>query len=96
MLGALHEVEDAISAYDEEQTRRTALQAAVDHNQVALALARHRYQVGSVSFRDVLDADDKLEQAQLALTSSLAATDEDLVVLYKALGGGWGNGPAGG
>ncbi len=96
VLGALHEVEDGISAYDEEQTRRTALQAAVDHNKVALALARHRYQVGSVSFRDVLDADDKLEQARLALTSSLAATDEDLVVLYKALGGGWDDAPAGG
>ncbi|MDR3512149.1 MAG: efflux transporter outer membrane subunit [Caulobacteraceae bacterium] len=93
VLAALHEVDDAITAYDLEQSRRTSLETAVAENRTALALAQRRYQTGSVSFRDVLDAEDKLQQAQLALTASAAATDEDLVGLYKALGGGWQAGP---
>ncbi len=58
-------------------------------SQAALALAERRYQVGAVSFRDVLDAEDRAQAAQLALTASTAATSEDLVLLYKSLGGGW-------
>jgi NodT family efflux transporter outer membrane factor (OMF) lipoprotein len=92
VLTALHEVEDDITAYDQEQSRRASLQAAVEQNRTALDLARRRYAAGSVSFRDVLDAEDKLQQAELALTGSQALTDEDLVGLYKALGGGWRTG----
>jgi multidrug efflux system outer membrane protein len=89
VLAALHEVEDAITAYDQEQTRRESLQAAVTQNRAALALADRRYRTGSASFRAVLDAEDSLQQAELALTGSDAATAQDLVTLYKALGGGW-------
>ncbi len=89
VLGALHEVQDAITAYGQEQTRRASLQAASAQTRTALALARRRYETGSVSFRDVLDAEDRLEQAELAQTGSAATTAQDLVALYKALGGGW-------
>lgn len=96
VLAALHEVEDAITAYDQEQSRRAALQTAQSESRAALALAEQRYRAGSVSFRDVLDAQDRLQGAELALTTSTAATSEDLVTLYKALGGGWQAGEAGG
>jgi NodT family efflux transporter outer membrane factor (OMF) lipoprotein len=89
VLAALHEVDDAITAYDQEQSRRAALQSALDESRAALGLAEARYRTGSVSFRDVLDAEDKLQSAELALAASTAATSEDLVALYKSLGGGW-------
>jgi NodT family efflux transporter outer membrane factor (OMF) lipoprotein len=89
VLAALHEAENAITAYGLEQARRSSLQIATDETRAALELARRRYKAGSVGFRDVLDAESRLEQADLALTVSTGATAEDLVGLYKALGGGW-------
>ncbi|MFI4974973.1 MAG: efflux transporter outer membrane subunit [Caulobacterales bacterium] len=92
VLGALHEVEDAITAYDDEQARRASLQIAADESRATLVLARRRYAAGSVSFREVLDAEEHLQQADQALTASTAAASQDLVGLYKALGGGWETG----
>ena len=89
VLSALDEVENAISAHLQEQARQAELKAAADQSGQALELARRKYMAGSANFRDVLTAEDKLEQAQTALTASLAADDADLVALYKALGGGW-------
>jgi multidrug efflux system outer membrane protein len=89
VLTALHEVDDAMTAYDREQVRHASLEVAVAQSRTALGLTRQRYERGSVSFRDVLNAQDKLQQAELASTMGLAATSQDLVMLYKALGGGW-------
>ena len=89
VLGAVHEVDDAIAAYAQEQSRRQSLESAVTEGGKALDLAEARYRAGSVSFRDVLDAQQVLEQAELALSASTAAASEDLVTLYKTLGGGW-------
>jgi multidrug efflux system outer membrane protein len=48
------------------------------------------YASGIGSFIDVLDAQRTLEQNELSLADGQAAVSTDLVVLYKALGGGWG------
>jgi NodT family efflux transporter outer membrane factor (OMF) lipoprotein len=89
VLSALHEVENALVAYGNEQTRRTSLEATLTQNRTALALAQQRYQSGIANFIDVLDAERTLQQTQLSLTDSTAAVSTDLVALYKALGGGW-------
>jgi multidrug efflux system outer membrane protein len=96
VLGALDEVEDAVDALDQEQTRRGALLAAQAESGKALTLAERRYQAGSVSFHDVLDAQAKVQQAQSALTQSTGVTAADVVGLYKALGGGWEAGASNG
>lgn len=90
VLGALHEVENALVAYRSEQTRREALETAVARSQDAVDLARQRYRSGIANFLDVLDAERNLQQNQLQLTQSNATLSADLVSLYKALGGGWG------
>lgn len=95
VLVALHEVDDAITAYDQERARRDALEAARDQSQAALDLAQVRYRAGAVSFRDVLEAQGRLQAAELTLAASTGATSEDLVALYRALGGGWRAGEAG-
>ena len=89
VLGALHEVENAIAAYRSEQASRASLGAAAESSQNALTLARQRYESGLASFIEVLDAERSLEQNQLSLAQATTAESTDLVELYKALGGGW-------
>jgi NodT family efflux transporter outer membrane factor (OMF) lipoprotein len=89
VLGALHEADDALIAYDTEQTRRASLDATVAEDRTAVDLARQRYVSGIASFLDVLDAERTLQQNELTLADSTTAVSTNLIALYKALGGGW-------
>jgi len=89
VLGALHDVNNAMTNYMSEQNKRRALQAVVKQNQIALNLSRDRYSQGIDTFLNVLDAERSLLAAQQQLTNSNTALGTDLVQLYKALGGGW-------
>jgi NodT family efflux transporter outer membrane factor (OMF) lipoprotein len=89
VLGALHEVDDALEAYGADQARQAALARTVAQNREAVDLARQRYASGVAAFIDVLDAQRSLQQNQLQLADATAAVSTDLVALYKALGGGW-------
>jgi NodT family efflux transporter outer membrane factor (OMF) lipoprotein len=90
VLSALHEVDDALSAYADDQARLAALKETVTRDQDAFDLARARYKSGLGDFIVVLDAQRTLQQNQLSLADATAAVSTDLVTLYKALGGGWG------
>jgi multidrug efflux system outer membrane protein len=89
VLKALHEVANALAAFNADQQRRLELDQAVSHNRDALALARQRYQSGVANFIDVLDAERSLQQNESAQIDAVTATSVDLVALYRALGGGW-------
>ena len=89
VLGALHEVDNALTAYQAEQRRRDQLQQAVAQNRRALALARDRYTQGVIDFLQVLDVQRSLLAAEQQLTDSTTTVSTDLVQIYKALGGGW-------
>ncbi len=89
VLTAFQEVEDALVAYRQEQQRQQSLAQAVKADQLAVALATELYQKGLVGFVDVLSAQQMLYQAQSDLVTSKAALAQNLVALYKALGGGW-------
>ena len=89
VLGALHEVDDALVAYDTEETRHASLAATVAQNRTAVSLAMDRYRSGVGNFLDVLDAQRTQQQNELQLAQSNALVSTDLVALYKALGGGW-------
>ncbi len=91
VLGALEEVENALSAYVEEQLRRDHLKEAVDAAQKAADLAQDRYAAGLVDFTSVLDAQRSQLTFQDALAQSEGAGTTNLITLYKALGGGWSN-----
>jgi outer membrane protein TolC len=93
VLNALHEVDNALSAYGADQQRRAWLDAAVAQNHDALALARQRYEGGISTFIDVLDAERTQQQNELSRTDSVTAVATDLVRVYRALGGGWQSGP---
>ena len=89
VLRALHEVDNALTAYRSEQSRRQQLTDAVAENRRALELARQRYAQGVADFLTVLDAQRSLSTTELLLADSTTAVSGNLVVLYKALGGGW-------
>lgn len=89
VLGAMHDVENALTAYATEQQHHKSLEATAAENRRALTLARQRYRDGITTFLDVLDAQRSLLATQLSLADSTQAVSTDLVALYKALGGGW-------
>jgi NodT family efflux transporter outer membrane factor (OMF) lipoprotein len=89
VLQAWHDVDNALTAYADEQRRRDSLAEAVVQNRLALRLARQRYTSGVADFLNVLDAERALLSAQLQLADSSTSVSSNLVQLYKALGGGW-------
>ena len=89
VLAALNEADNALAAYGADQERLAALGDAVARDRDAVDLVRQRYASGVASFIDVLDAKRTLEQNELLLADASTAVSIDLVVLYKALGGGW-------
>jgi NodT family efflux transporter outer membrane factor (OMF) lipoprotein len=89
VLGALEEVENALSTHAREELRRDQLVRAVDANRRALDLATDRYTSGLESFLSVLDAQRSVYQAQDQLVQSEKNAMVSLIAVYKSLGGGW-------
>jgi NodT family efflux transporter outer membrane factor (OMF) lipoprotein len=87
--GAVHDVENALIAYAEEQNRRVALTDAVQAAQSAAELSASQYAAGLIDILAVLDTQRSLLSLQDLLSQSEAAVTSDLVRLYKAMGGGW-------
>ncbi len=89
VLGALHEVDNALTNYDAEQHRRDELQRAVLQNRRAVQLSQERYTQGVADFLTVLVAERSLLDAEQQFTNSTTMVSTDLVQIYKSLGGGW-------
>jgi outer membrane protein TolC len=89
VLGALRDVEDALSRYRSEQERNAALVRATAASTNSLSIAQDQYKAGFVTFINVLQPQSALLSLQDQLTESDAQLLTDLVALYKALGGGW-------
>ncbi len=89
VLTALEDAENALVAYAKEQVRRESLAQSVQADQQALELSTQLYQSGLADFLRVLDSERALYAAQDALVQSDQSVAQDLVQLYKALGGGW-------
>ena len=89
VLGAWHDVINALTSYRTEQSRRDRLQAQVGHARQALDLARSRYEQGVAEIAILLDNERTLLGAEQQLAQSTTNVSTDLVALYKALGGGW-------
>jgi outer membrane protein, multidrug efflux system len=86
---AFREVSDSLAgrATLGEQLRAQAAQA--NAAQVSFTLADLRYRNGASSYLDVLDAQRALFTAQQATVQVQALQVQNLVTLYKVLGGGW-------
>ena len=89
VLGAMEDVENALTAYSHDQTRRETLQKLVAQAQEAVRIAHDKYSQGLLNLLDVIDVQRSLYASQDDLTVADQAVSSDLVALYKALGGGW-------
>ncbi len=89
VLIAFQDVENALVAYANEKVRFSSLTEAVAANSESLALSKDLYTKGLVDFSNVLDSERSLYDTEDQLADSRRAVTENLVSLYKALGGGW-------
>jgi NodT family efflux transporter outer membrane factor (OMF) lipoprotein len=88
VLEALREVEDALSAYLNEEEHLRRLQSAESASRSAVALSRDQYRQGIVDLLHVLDAQRQLLQLEDGVAQSNQAMATDFVALQKALGSG--------
>ncbi len=91
VLVALRDTETALANFAEEQKRRVSLAEAVEANKQAVDLSMQLYSNGRTDFLNVLVAQRQLFVSEDALAQSEANVSTNLVALYKALGGGWGD-----
>jgi NodT family efflux transporter outer membrane factor (OMF) lipoprotein len=94
VLTAFEEVENGLVSYAQEQVRRDSLETAAAASRKALERAEQLYANGLSNFINVLDAERSLYQIQDAQAQSTQAQAENLIALYKGLGGGWETAPA--
>jgi NodT family efflux transporter outer membrane factor (OMF) lipoprotein len=89
VLQAWKEVDNALTAYREVQRRRTEVARSVTENQAALQAARQRYSEGAIDFLNIIATQAQLLQSENDLADSDTLIATNLVILYRALGGGW-------
>ena len=85
---AFGEVRTAYSAYTQEYHRYESLKGAVNAAKDAENISQDLYKNGLADFNNVLDAQRSLLALEEALTISRGQITQDLISLYKALGGG--------
>lgn len=89
ILASLEEVENALMAFGQEQERHEALREFERASHRSAALAEERYRGGLADFLDVLEAQRSLLAAQDSVVQSDRRLGQNLILLFKALGGGW-------
>ena len=86
---AYKEVFESLETIKLSNLKRDASAQEVDAYKNALDMATKKFDHGTASYLDVLDAQKALLNAQLSLTDTKAQLLIADVTLYKALGGGW-------
>jgi multidrug efflux system outer membrane protein len=89
VLFAFSDVDNALAYYktftEEYEQRRVQAEAAAK----ALTLSRARYDFGYTSYTEVVIAENVLFDAQFQQSQTMQGKLNSIVLLYKALGGGW-------
>jgi len=86
---AFHDVADALAARKFYTRQIAAEHALVDSSARYYSLADMRFTSGADNYLNVLLAQSSLFTAQLNLISLRLASAQNLITLYKSLGGGW-------
>jgi multidrug efflux system outer membrane protein len=88
VLTAFQEVADALAARSTLDRQIAADQALADAASVAYKLSQMRFENGIDNYLSVLDSQRSLYSAQQTLITTKLSRLQNLVTLYKALGGG--------
>jgi multidrug efflux system outer membrane protein len=89
VLNALREVEDSLVAYRTDRVSRDLLQDTLNSAQLTWDLSQNQYEHGLASFIQALDAERTVLTDRQALVQADVQIVNDIVSLYRALGGGW-------
>jgi outer membrane protein TolC len=89
ILTAVQQVDDAVASYSAEQDRLKNLDRALTAARQATKLATDRYNRGLTDYLNVLDAQRQEFDLDEQYVSAQQTAAEELITLYKALGGGW-------
>ena len=88
-LQAVEQVDEAAVSYRAQEGQLRDLDRARAAAKQALTLARDRYDRGLTDFLNVIDAERQLYALDAQYVQAQQSAAEQLVRLYKALGGGW-------
>lgn len=89
VLRAAREMDDAAVAFAKSRVQIEFLEGAVQAAVRSLEIATTQYREGMVDFQRVLDSQRTLFSQQERLVSTRGAVTQNLIALYKSLGGGW-------
>ncbi|MBK3866452.1 efflux transporter outer membrane subunit [Pseudomonas stutzeri] len=89
VLGAFSEVENALSGLDRLASQSARVKARRNILARSLEIAEDRYHGGYSSYLEALDAQRNLFDTELAEVQLQEARLNQLIQLYRALGGGW-------
>jgi len=89
VLTALEEVENALTAYNEEQYRIQKIKSSVDASKNVNEITRARYSAGLIDFQEVLDAQRVVFNQEDDLATSQGELIQHLIDIYWSMGGGW-------
>lgn len=89
IISALSDVERSFTAYTEQEKHRQAREKATAAVRHVHEIAQERYRQGLTSFMEVLDAERNLHASNNLLIMAAAKTTQNIIAVYKSLGGGW-------
>ena len=89
VLRALEETETAFVGYAQNRVRLAAIVDEATASRRAAELARVQYREGALDFLRLLDAERTVLQAEDEVATAETELNTSVVVIYKALGGGW-------
>jgi multidrug efflux system outer membrane protein len=89
VLRALEETENAFATYGSHRQRLASVVEQATASRSAAELARIQYREGALDFLRLLDAERTLLQAEDEVAAAEANLNASVVLIYKALGGGW-------
>lgn len=93
VLDALEEVENSMILYTEEIKRRGFLEDSVEAAQESVDLVKILYINGLTDFQNVLDMERSRFEQQDDFANSKGRVTQNVIKIYRALGGGWDIGP---
>jgi len=93
VLEAMEDVENSLVAYAEESNRRQILEGSVVAAQKSVDLVKVLYITGLTDFQNVLDMERFLFEQQDDFAASDGSVTQNLIRVYRSLGGGWEVGP---
>jgi outer membrane protein, multidrug efflux system len=89
VLQAAREVDDASVGFAKTAEQIDLLAGAVKAAQRSLEIADRQYKEGLIDFQRVLDSQRTLFSEEDALATTRGSLSQNLIAIYKAMGGGW-------